>query len=76
MSTITCYKLLIDCLLVGLDAHMFSHNGYGPETRTQGPKVAGPGPGGPQLLGPGPGARAHIHYGWTYVHQGQSIGKL
>ena len=34
-----------DCLLIALDAHMFSHNGYGPGTRTQGPKAAGPGPG-------------------------------
>ena len=42
--------LPIDCLWNRLDAHMFSHNRYGP------------------------GTRAHIYYGWTYVHQGQSIG--
>ena len=59
ISKITCYGLPIDCLLIALDANMFSHNGYGPGTRTQGPKAAGPGPGGPQLLGPGPGSRAH-----------------
>ena len=29
--------LLIDCLLIALDAHMFSHSGYGPGTRAQGP---------------------------------------
>ena len=27
--TITCYMLPIDCLLIALDAYMFSHNGYG-----------------------------------------------
>ena len=27
-----------------------------------------------QLLGLGPWSRAHIHYSWTYVHPGQSIG--
>ena len=27
--TITCYILHIDSLLIALDAHMFSHNGYG-----------------------------------------------
>ena len=48
----TCYILPIDCVLIALDAHMFSHNGYG-----------GTGPGGLQLLGPGPGSRAHIYYG-------------
>ena len=67
------YWLLIDCLLIALDPHMFSHNGYGPGIRTQGPEAAGLGPGGPQLLGPGPGSRAHIHYSWSYVHQGHSI---
>ena len=39
---ITYYILPIDCLLIALDAHMLSHNGYGPGTRTQGPKAAGP----------------------------------
>ena len=73
-SYITYHILPIDCLLIALDAHMFSHNGYGPGTRAQGPKAAGPGPGRPQLLGPGPGSRAQIHYGCTYMHQGQSIG--
>ena len=24
------YRLPIDCLLIALDAHMFSHDGYGP----------------------------------------------
>ena len=55
--------IVIDCLLIALDAHTFSHNGYGPETKDQGPKGAGPGPEGPQLLGPGHWSRAHIHYG-------------
>ena len=41
------YWLRTDDLLIALDAHMFSHNGYRPATQ-------GPGPGGPQLLGPGP----------------------
>ena len=27
----------IDCVLIGLDAHMFRHNGYGPEITDQGP---------------------------------------
>ena len=60
---IAYYILPIDCLLIALDAHMFSHNGYEPGTKDQGPKAAGPGPGGPQLLGPGPWSRAHIYYG-------------
>ena len=33
------YIFLIDCLLVALDAHMLSHNGYGPGTTDQGPKA-------------------------------------
>ena len=49
--TNTYYILPIDCLLIALDADMFSHNGYGPGVPAQ------------QLLGPGPGSRAHIHYG-------------
>ena len=70
--TITCYILPIDCLLIAHDAHMISHNGYGPGTRAQGQKAAVP-----QLPEPaafGPWSRVHTHYGWTYVHQGQSIG--
>ena len=60
---ITYYILPIDCLLIALDAHMRSHNGYGPGTRAQGPKAAGPQALAQQLLGPGSGSQAHIHYG-------------
>ena len=28
--SITCYILSIDCLLIALDVHMLSHNGYVP----------------------------------------------
>ena len=39
----TTYHILpIDCLLIALDAHMFSHNGYGPGTKAQGPRSCGP----------------------------------
>ena len=38
IDTITCYILPIDCLSIALDAHMLSHNGYGPRTRAQGPR--------------------------------------
>ena len=31
-----CHRLLIDCLLISLDAHMFSHDGYGPGIKDQG----------------------------------------
>ena len=62
-----------DCLLIALDAHMFSHNGYGPGTKAPGPKAASPQALAQQLLGTGPWSQAHIHYGRTYVHQGQSI---
>ena len=34
--------LLIDCLLIALDAHMFTINGYGPGTKAQGQKLLGP----------------------------------
>ena len=52
MITISCYILPIDCLLIALDAHMLSHNGYGPGTRALGPKAAGPQAPAQQLLGP------------------------
>ena len=39
--TIACYILHIDCLMIALDAHMFSHTGYGPGNRAPGPR---PGP--------------------------------
>ena len=32
---ITYYILPIDCLSIALDAHMLSHNGYGPGTRSR-----------------------------------------
>ena len=33
------YCLLpVDCLSIALDAHMLSHNGYGPGPRAQGPR--------------------------------------
>ena len=69
MSKIIFYISPNGCLLIALDAHMFNHNGYGPGTTAQGPKAAGPGPGGLQLLGPGPWSRAHMQYGFTDVHQ-------
>ena len=41
---ITCYILPIDCLLIvlliALDAHMFSQNGYGSGTKAQNQKMA------------------------------------
>ena len=55
--------LPIECLLIALVAHMFSHPGYGPVKKAQGPKAAGPGPGCPQLLGLGPWSQTNIHYG-------------
>ena len=70
ISHITYYILPIDCLSIALDAHMLSHNGYGP----------GPGPRAQK----GPSSRselralfepwAHIQYGLAYGHQGQAIG--
>ena len=44
INKVACYILSIDCLLIALDARMFSHNVYGPGTKDQGPKAAGPGP--------------------------------
>ena len=49
---IAYYILLIHFLFGGLDAHMLSHNGYGPGTNDQGPKAAGPVPGGQAAFGP------------------------
>ena len=50
---ITCSIVPIECLLIDLDAHMFSPHGYGPGTNAQGPKAESP---------KAPWARAHIHY--------------
>ena len=35
--------LPIDCLLIALDTHMFSHNGYSPGARTKAQKLLGRG---------------------------------
>ena len=45
----------IDCLLIALDAHMFSHNGYGPGTKAQGPRSWVPQAPAHSSLGLGPG---------------------
>ena len=42
----------IDCLLIVLDEHMFSPNGYGAGTRAKGPKAAVPQVLGPAAFGP------------------------
>ena len=34
---------LIDCLVIAIDAHMFSHNGYGSRIKDKCPKAAGSG---------------------------------
>ncbi len=66
------------CLLIALDAHMFSHNGSGPGIKAQGPRSCGPpgpGPAAPWALVIGPGPISVMGtYGCTYVHQWQSIG--
>ena len=41
-KSMEAYMLPIDCLLIALDVHMFSHNGYGPETKAEGPAAASP----------------------------------
>ena len=61
ITTITCYELAIHCLLISLDAHMLSHNGYG-TARAQGPKRVQFPPLWGRPFGPGARARAHIHY--------------
>ena len=38
LSYITSHISNVDCLLICLDAHMFSHNGYRPGTEAQGPR--------------------------------------
>ena len=47
------YILPIACLSIAFDARMFSHNGYGPGTRTQ--ELPGRDLGELWVLGPGPG---------------------
>ena len=49
-----------DCQLIGLDAHMFSHDGYGPGTTLQG-------------LGPGPMSIMAEHYALRAISM-RSIG--
>ena len=49
------YILSIDCLLIALDAHMFSHNGYGPGTKGQGAVGQDLGDPTPWALDLGPG---------------------
>ena len=48
----------INYLLIALDAHMFSDDGYEPGTNDQSPSAAGPGPGTHSFWasGPGPGS--------------------
>ena len=41
------------CLLVALDAEMYSHNDYKPGTKDQGPKAAASSAWGPAAFGPG-----------------------
>ena len=67
---VTCYiSPMIYCLLMALAARMFSRNGYGPGTNTQGLRNRGsprPRPSSSFRLQPWsllPGGRAHIHYG-------------
>ena len=45
---VEAYILPIECPLIAPDASMFSHKGYGSKIKDQGPKAAGPGPGGAQ----------------------------
>ena len=54
MSYIYIYIMPTDGLLIILDAQLSSHHGYGPGTRAQGPKAAGPQGLAQQLLGLGP----------------------
>ena len=56
----TCYILPFNCLLAALDAHMFSHNGYGPGTKAQG--AAGPEPQGSALVHP-------LHDQYIYIER-------
>ena len=44
------HRLPIEALLIALDAHKFSHNGYGPVTKDQVPKAAGPRPSNRQAM--------------------------
>ena len=55
------FWLPVDCLLIALDAHMFSHNGYGPGTKAQGPRSWVPQVPAHCSLAIGHWSRAHIH---------------
>ena len=70
------HKLPTDRLSIVLAAHMRSHNGHGPGIVAKGPRSCGsPKHRTSRSLGLGPWSQDHINYCWTYVHQGQSIGK-
>ena len=64
------YRLPVDCLLIALDAHMFRHNGYGPVTEDQGPRICGPEPGGDSSLGLGPGPISSLN-----MHASRAINR-
>ena len=54
IHTCTTYDIwLIDCLLIALDAHMFSHRGYGPGRKAVSRDLADPTPWALRC-GPGP----------------------
>ena len=63
LSLLGLLLLPIDCLLLALDAHMLSHNEYGPGPRAQKGRGPGPGPAQRPFWALGSGSRAHIHYG-------------
>ena len=52
----------VHCLLIALDAYMFSHNGYGNGTNGQGPRNWVPQVPAHSSLGLGAWSRTHIHY--------------
>ena len=52
------------------------YDGYGPGTKDQIPKAAGPGPGGPQLLGLGHGSRVCIKHDQQAINKQYIIGDV